>query len=81
MPPGFFGTGLTLLAYGQALAGLGRFREAEATLLEAHAILLQNSGPHDPGVQRAIKALVAVYAGLGRRAEAAAWRGRLDPQE
>jgi serine/threonine protein kinase len=81
MPPGFFGTGLTLLAYGQALSGLERFREAESQLLQAHAILLQNSGPHDPGVQRAIKALVAVYAGLGRTAEAAAWRGRLDPQE
>lgn len=36
-PPGFFGTGFTLQALGDALVGLERYPEAEAALLEAHA--------------------------------------------
>ncbi len=78
MPPGYVGIGITQLALGEALVGLDRPREAEPELLGAHAILRALSGDDgDPGVQRAVKALVGVYETTGRPGDAARWRDKL----
>ena len=74
MPPAFFGTGLTELAHGDALVGLGRFREAEPELVEAKKILLPTVGPQDGAIQRADALLAKVYEQTGRAALAAKLR-------
>ncbi|MCC6653119.1 MAG: tetratricopeptide repeat protein, partial [Candidatus Eisenbacteria bacterium] len=79
MPPGFFGTGISLLSYADALVGMGRYRDAEAPFLEGHGILLALTGPEDRGVQHATRALVTVYEKTGRAAEAAQWRAKVIP--
>jgi eukaryotic-like serine/threonine-protein kinase len=79
MPPGFFGTGVTSIAYSEALIGLNRFRDAEPHLLRAHDILLALNGPHDGGVQRSTALLAQVYEHMGQTARAAEWKRKLDP--
>jgi serine/threonine protein kinase len=79
LPAGFFGTGITTLAYAEALIGLGKFREAESQLLQAHDILLAPADVHDHGVQRSVALLVQVYERLGQADRAAKWRLKLDP--
>jgi serine/threonine protein kinase/tetratricopeptide (TPR) repeat protein len=79
MPPGFFGTGVTSIAYSEALIGLHRLREAEPHLIQAHDILLALSDAHDHGVQRAVALLVQVYEQTGQAARAAEWKRKLDP--
>ena len=81
MPPGFFGTGVTMLAYGEALVGLGELQEAEPQLRGAHDILLPLMGPHDPGVQRSVVALVHVYERTGQVNQEARWRQQIDPAQ
>jgi serine/threonine protein kinase len=80
MPAGFFGTGISLLSYADALIGLGRYRDAEAPMREGHDIVLALTDPHDRGVQHATRALVDIYERTGRPAEAAKWRAKVDPQ-
>jgi tetratricopeptide (TPR) repeat protein len=80
MPPGFYGTGITLQRYGEALAGLHRDREAEAALLEAYAILEAAKGPDFPGVSRCAELLAGIYTRTGRPADAALWRSRVKTQ-
>jgi tetratricopeptide (TPR) repeat protein len=77
MPPGFFGTGITLQAYGEALAGVGRDRDAERALLEAYAILLPAMGADHPGVSKCAGMLAGVYERSGRMSDAALWRSRV----
>ena len=77
MPPGFIGLGISLLAHAEALAGLGRDREAEPEAIEAFKILSALRGAADPGAQRAVKVLVKVYGETGRPDAAAKWKGRL----
>jgi len=77
MPPGFIGLGISLLAHSEALAGLGRDRDAEPDALEAYRILSALRGPADPGAQRAVKLLVDVYEKTGRADAAAKWKGKL----
>jgi hypothetical protein len=77
MPPGFIGLGISLLAHAEALAGLGRGRDAEPDALEAYRILSALRGPADPGAQRAVKLLVDVYEKTGRADAAAKWKGKL----
>lgn len=77
MPPGFFGTGITLQNYGEALAGLHRDREAESALLEAYHILEPDRGADDPGVSRCAGMLADVYQRMGRSGDAALWRSRV----
>ena len=81
LPLGFIGTGITALASGEALIGLERYHDAEPRLLEAHKILSALRGPDDPGVQRAVTALVEVYTKTGATAAAARWRGRISSQD
>ena len=81
LPPGFIGTGITALASGEALIGLERFHDAEPRLLEAHRILSALRRPDDPGVQRAVQALVEVYTKTGSTAAVARWRGRISSQD
>lgn len=77
MPPGFFGTGITLQSYGEALAGLGRDREAERALVEAYGILEPVRGADHPGVSHCADMLATIYARTGRPTEAALWRSRV----
>ena len=79
MPAGFMGTGITLMAHGEALTGLNRLAEAERELLEAHAILLAAMGPADRGVAHAVNDLAALCDRTGRPREAADWRAKLPP--
>jgi eukaryotic-like serine/threonine-protein kinase len=79
MPPGFYGTGITSLAYSEALIGLGRYSDAVPHLLEAHDILLHLFDAHDRGVQRAVALLVQAYEHSGQAGEAAKWKQKLDP--
>ena len=81
MPPGFFGTGVTLLSYADALIGLGRWRDAEAPMREGHDIVLALTGPARP--RRAAR---RARAGDDLRkdrppADAAKWRAKVDPAE
>ena len=76
MPPGFFGTGITLQAYGTALAAVGRNAEAERAFSDAYDILLPAMGPDDPTLNKCVAGLVTLYEKEGRTQEAALWRGR-----
>jgi eukaryotic-like serine/threonine-protein kinase len=77
MPPGFFGTGITMQSYCDALLGLQRYGEAETYLLKAYHILVPVMGEDRPGVQRVIGSLVQVYERTGRPDKAAEWRRHL----
>jgi tetratricopeptide (TPR) repeat protein len=76
LPPGFFGTGITLQNYGNALAAVGRDREAEQQLLDAYAILEPTMGADHPGVQRCAASLEKLYEKEGRARDAALWKSR-----
>lgn len=76
MPPGFFGTGITLQRYGEALMGLHRDREAEQALLDSYHIVEPALGAGDSGVQDCASLLATLYARAGRSREAAAWQAR-----
>jgi tetratricopeptide (TPR) repeat protein len=77
-PPGFFGTGFTLQALGDALAGLERYPEAEKALLESHAIVLAAFGPGAEALRRPAESLAALYEKTGRPAKAEEWRRTLE---
>ncbi|HTR97603.1 MAG TPA: serine/threonine-protein kinase [Candidatus Acidoferrales bacterium] len=81
MPPGYIGTGITLIAWSEALIGLGRDREAEPRLERAHQILFAIRGNEDSNVQHTLNDLVAVNERLGRSAEAERWRGQILPSK
>jgi non-specific serine/threonine protein kinase/serine/threonine-protein kinase len=76
MPPGFFGTGITLQAYGTALAAVDRNAEAERAFSDAYDILLPAMGPDDPTLNKCVAGLVTLYEKEGRTQDAALWRGR-----
>ena len=75
LPPGFPGTGMTLIAHAEALVGLGRYREAESELTEARGILIPVLGPDSGPAQRAARVLADVYDHTGRAPLAVAMRG------
>jgi len=75
-PPGFYGRGFTLVALGDALIGLRRYPEAEAALLEAHAIVLRALGPKAEALERPAASLVRLYELTGQEQKAQVWRPR-----
>jgi tetratricopeptide (TPR) repeat protein len=80
MPPGFFGTGITLQAYGAALAAVGRSAEAEHAYTDAYDILLRAMGPDDPTLNKCVDGLVTLYEKEGRTQDAALWKTRSAPE-
>ncbi len=76
-PPGYFGTGFTQHAYGDALLGLGRLEEAEKNLFQARDILLQALGADSPSLTRVTESLVKLYERTGDARKAAEWRQKL----
>jgi len=76
-PPGYFGTGFTQNAYGDALLGLARYAEAEENLLQARDILLQAMGADSPSLTRVTESLVKLYERTGNGTRAADLRKRL----
>ena len=76
-PPGYFGTGFTQAAYGDALLGLGRFQEAEKNLLESRALLVRALGADSGSLTRVTESLVKLYERTGNESRAAEWRRRL----
>ncbi|MBZ0269653.1 serine/threonine-protein kinase [bacterium] len=65
---------------GKCLTGLGRYGEAESTLLEAHATLAEALGP-DHGLTRScIRSLGDLYEAWGKPDRSAEWRAKL-PEE
>jgi tetratricopeptide (TPR) repeat protein len=77
MPKGFFGTGITLAAYGDALAAVGRNREAERALTDAYDILLPAMGADNKNVGKCVTSLASLYEKEGRTEDATLWRSRL----
>jgi serine/threonine-protein kinase len=66
--------GLALRGRGSCLLKLERHDEAEAALLEAHAVLSQSVGNH-PQTRRTAERLVELYEAWDRPADAERWRG------
>ncbi|MEO8196652.1 MAG: serine/threonine-protein kinase [Thermoanaerobaculia bacterium] len=76
-PPGYYGTGFTQHAYGDALLGLGRFAEAEQNFLAARKLLVAAMGADSPSLTRVTESLVKLYELTGRETQAADWRRKL----
>ena len=70
-------TGITIHKYGVCLTALERYGEAEATLLEAHEILIAAVGADHVHTQEVIPNLVTLYEAWGKPDKAAEWRAKL----
>ena len=73
-----------LAKLGEAQAGLGRFPEAETTLLEAHGLLAEGLGDEHQRTVKCVERLITLYKswhaaepGQGYDAKAAEWRAKL----
>ncbi|UCD76813.1 MAG: tetratricopeptide repeat protein, partial [Phycisphaerales bacterium] len=71
--------------YGETLAALQRYEEAEAALLEAVELTTAVLGPDDERAVEQIESLIALYTAwheaepdTGHDAKAAEWRAKLD---
>ncbi|MBL8900234.1 MAG: serine/threonine protein kinase [Planctomycetes bacterium] len=65
---------------GRCETNLGRFDEAERTLLEAHAVLEKVLPAGHVRIHGAIRNLVALYEKSGNEAQRAAWAAKLPPK-
>ncbi|MFG0284019.1 MAG: tetratricopeptide repeat protein, partial [Phycisphaerales bacterium JB039] len=74
MPEGHWQIGALLTSHGATLIGLERYDEAEAALLEAHAIIVTGAGPEHPAAASAARTLARLYEQWGRPAQADRWR-------
>lgn len=71
------GKGLILTDYGNCLAALRRYEEAQAALLEAHQILVDSVGAKHDHTTATTKSLIELYVGWGKPEEADRWRNTL----
>jgi serine/threonine-protein kinase len=62
---------------GSALAGLGRFTEAEKELLESRALMEATLAPDDLSLSRSARALIELYERWGRPEAVGPWRDKL----
>ncbi len=69
--------GACLSKHGTCLLKLGRFEAAEAALLEAQEIIDTHFKADHPQSIANVRALVEVYEGWEKPANAGHWRGRL----
>jgi len=73
--------GVVTKEHGACLRELGRFAEAEALLLRAHALLSRVVGADDYRTQRVVTELVALYEAWPDEQQAAQWRSRSVPEK
>ncbi|HKQ62507.1 MAG TPA: serine/threonine-protein kinase [Candidatus Polarisedimenticolaceae bacterium] len=73
-PQGHQLIGWTEVKYGNCLAGLRRFAEAETALLDAHGTLKAALGDAHAYTQAAARGLIALYEAWSKPARAAEWR-------
>jgi serine/threonine protein kinase/Flp pilus assembly protein TadD len=71
-------TGGLALYRGSAMVALGRYAEAEVELLEAHDILSAAFGADQDRTQKAVRALVELYAAWGKPDRAEEWRAKIE---
>ncbi len=67
--------------HGVCLAGLGRYAEAEASLLEGHELIERGFGVEHARTVEAIRALIDLYDAWGKPDKAAEWRAKLAETE
>ena len=67
-----------LTSLGKARAALSLFGQAEANLLEAHAILVKTRGPTHQDTRECARAIVALYSGWKRPGKAAEWGNKAE---
>jgi len=67
-------------ALSAALTTLGRYEEAESTLLEGYDALRQQRGAQDSRVRAVWEQLVRLYDAWGKPARASAYRDPLDDE-
>jgi eukaryotic-like serine/threonine-protein kinase len=84
-PPDSQGLGFTLGWYGSCLAALGRFEEAERSILEGQAIMVKNLGENNPMSMAITKDVIKLYTewdkadpGKGHAAKESQWKATLD---
>jgi hypothetical protein len=77
LPPGDWNVGVALRDHGRCLTSLGRYAEAEAALLEAHATLSDGRGAEDSGTVEAANGLVELYEAWEKQGKAVQWRSKL----
>ncbi len=63
--------------YGQCLAELKRYEEAESQLRLSHRLLSRSSESHPNRTRTVVQNLIELYTNWGKPAEAAAWTARL----
>jgi serine/threonine-protein kinase len=79
-PEGHRKTGEARRALSAALTTLGRYEEAESTLLEGYDALRQQRGAQDSRVRAVWEQLVRLYDAWGKPARASAYRDPLDDE-
>ena len=77
LPAGHWMLGVFIGHLGVTLVELERYEEAEATLLEAHAMLVESMGPGHVRTVAQVEQLVTLYRRWGRDEDAAEWMRRV----
>ncbi len=77
LPKGHIGIAWCGRMYGTCLVRLGRFDDAEAHLLQAHAQLHVMPRPQHRAIQQSLDALIALYEAWDKPEQAAKWRNTL----
>ena len=77
LPAGHWFFGLHRSRFGELLTALERWPEAEAELVAGHEVLATQLGPEHARTQRAVRALVTLYEGVGDPARAAELQARV----
>jgi non-specific serine/threonine protein kinase/serine/threonine-protein kinase len=79
--PRHYGTGVMLKWQGVCLATLGRYDEAEVSLLEAHSISESTLGAYHEKTLDAAQSLVGLYETWGKPEKAAEYRAMLEEEK
>src|SRR5262249_42707874 len=77
LPAQFFGRGVILQSWAEALVATGHYRDALDPLNEAYAIIT-TLDPHNPGLSHAVQSYVTIYEHIGDAAKAAVWKAKLE---
>jgi len=77
LPEGHWLIADTMIRLGSAVAGQGRFAEAESLLLEGCALMQQDRRVAADRKREAIERVIQLYQSWGKPDQAAEWRGRL----
>lgn len=77
LPPGHWRKGYADSILGAALAGQGRYAEAEPLLVESYPVLAASIGERAKPTQEIVESLVSLYQGWGRPEEERRYRALL----